>query len=312
MRERFRIAIVGSGAVGCYYGGRLAQAGFDVCFLMRGDLGYVRENGLEIRSVDGDFVLPKVSCQGDTASMGPCDLVIIALKTTDNDLLPELLPPLLHGETRMLTLQNGLGNEEFLARHFGAERILGAVCFVCINRTAPGIIEHLGEGEIRMGRYLGGPDADTRRVHDLFVRSGIRCTLSEDLDRERWWKLVWNIPFNGLGIAAGGIDVATILADPGLEALARDLMGEVIAAARASGHNLPDDLVERQMALTAGMGAYHPSSVLDHLAGRPVEVESIWGKAFQQGRAAGAEVVRLEMLYHLLRRFDASGRRHET
>ncbi|MEM6279999.1 MAG: 2-dehydropantoate 2-reductase N-terminal domain-containing protein, partial [Verrucomicrobiota bacterium] len=152
MRGIERVAIVGSGAVGAYYGAKIAREyPSTVSFLMRRDLEVARESGLQIRSVDGDFSLHPVSAFATTEEIGPVDLVIIALKTTSNEALIKLLPPLLGKETRLLTLQNGLGNEEFLQTHFPGHPILGGLCHVCINRGDPGVIHHLAHGRIEMG-----------------------------------------------------------------------------------------------------------------------------------------------------------------
>ena len=126
----YRIAVVGSGAIGGYYGAKLAYYGRDVHFLMRGDLQPVRRFGLAIKSKSENIRVAKVNCYNSSEEIGPCDLVLIALKATANDALLELIPPLLHERTMLLTLQNGLGNEEFLSRHFGGERVLGGLCFV--------------------------------------------------------------------------------------------------------------------------------------------------------------------------------------
>lgn len=298
----FRIAIVGSGAVGCYYGAMLARAGCDVHFLMRRDLRHVRQRGLRIESNHGDFHLAPAHAHATTADIGPCDLVIIALKATSNGALPRLIPPLLKDDTMLLTLQNGLGNEEFLAEHFGAGRVLGGLCFVCLNRTAPGTIRHIGQGTISLGEFARPPLPRTRALAAEFVRSGIDCQLQPDLARERWIKLVWNIPFNGLAIAAGGIDVAQILADPDLAILTRQLMREVIACAGALGHDLPPGMVDDQVEKTHTMGAYRPSSLIDYQEGREVEVEAIWGEPYRRATAAKADAGRLGFLYHQIRR----------
>ena len=199
--------------MGCYYGGKLAHGGVDVHFLMRRDLDHVRERGLQIRSPKGDISLTHVHAHGTAASIGAVDLVIIALKATDNDALLELLPPLIHDETMILTLQNGLGNEAWLAQHFGDERVLGGLCFVCLNRTAPGLIEHYSQGAIALGEHLRPPAERTRSVVAEFLRCGIDVRLVENLETARWRKLVWNVPFNGLAIVAGGVDVSAILAN---------------------------------------------------------------------------------------------------
>lgn len=299
----YRIAIVGSGAVGCYYGAKLARLGRDVHFLMRSDLDHVRRRGLWVKSnKEGDFHLQGVKCYGRAEDIGPCDLVIIALKATANGALEAIIPPLLQPGTMLLTLQNGLGNEEFLAERFGAERVMGGLCFVCLNRTAPGVIQHIAQGAIAMGEFAGYPLPRTHDVQWEFKRCGIVASVFGSLMEARWRKLVWNIPFNGLSIAAGGIDVAQILADPDLEYLARGLMGEIIGAAKKLGFQIPASLVDDQIRQTKTMGAYKPSSLIDFLGGSEVEVEAIFGEPARRAFNAGAECGRMEMLYRLVKR----------
>lgn len=296
-----RIAVVGAGAVGCYYGGMLAQIGCDVHFLMRADLVTVRERGLTIHT-RGDTIELRPRACASTAEIGPCDLVLIALKTTANAALDALISPLLKPHTALLTLQNGLGNEEYLAQRWGAERVMGALCFVCLNRTAPGVIEHLDHGSISIGEFGRSPEARTDAVAEAFVRAGIDARVVENLVTERWRKLLWNIPFNGLAIAAGGATVGDVLASEGLRKLARDLMDEAIEGAGRLGHEIPASFADYQIERSWSMGAYKPSSMIDWELGRPVEVEAIWGEPWRQGSAAGAAMPRLEMLYRLLQR----------
>jgi 2-dehydropantoate 2-reductase len=300
----YRIAVVGSGAVGCYYGGKLAQFGRDVHFLMRSDYEHVKKRGLRILSKQGNVHLPKVNAHSTPESIGPCDLVLIALKSTANAALDSLIPPLLRpdGSTLLMTLQNGLGNEEYLAERFGADRVLGGLCFVCLNRTAPGVIEHFSHGRIEMGEFYGLPLPRTWEIQGEFKRCGVVCSVLPDLGLARWRKLVWNVPFNGLSITGGGIDVAQILADEDLLYLTRALMGEVIGIARKLGHDIPESFAEKNIENTKSMGPYRPSSLIDFEAGREVEVEAIWGEPCRRGFNAGAEIGRLETLYRLIRR----------
>ena len=145
-----KIAVVGCGALGSFYGAKLAVAGEDVHFLLRSDYEIVRRSGVRIQSVDGNFEAhPK--CANSPRAIGQCDLVLIGLKTTANEAFASLLPELVGPGTALLTLQNGLGNEEQLAGLFGPERVLGGLCFVCLNRTAPGHIEHTAHGDIFLG-----------------------------------------------------------------------------------------------------------------------------------------------------------------
>ena len=311
---RLRIAVVGAGAVGGYYGAKLAYYGRDVHFLIRSEQERVavKRFGLQVKTRQGNFRVAKVQSHATTAEIGPCDLVLIALKATANAALPDLLPPLIGPQTLLLTLQNGLGNEEFLAEHFGAERVLGGLCFVCLRKTAPGVIEHQGHGNVALGEFSGFP---LPRTHDIaweFKRCGVAARVVAELAEARWRKLVWNIPFNGVTLLATAqrpvgappISTADLLADDALAYLARRLMDEVIAAARKLGHAIPADFADLQFKRTAEMGAYLPSTLLDHLAGRPIELEAIWGEPYRQAYNAGAEVGRMEACLQLLRALE--------
>jgi 2-dehydropantoate 2-reductase len=305
----FKIAVVGSGAIGSYYGGKLAHAGSDVHFLMRGDLSEVRRAGLYVRGKGENFRVAKVNCYNSTKEIGPCDLVLIAVKATSNADLVDLVPPLLHTQTMLLTLQNGLGNDDFLAQHFGAERVLGGLCFICLNRISSTEIERYDYGHVILGEYRGAPQKRTGDVAAEFQRAGVTCTVTEDLGLERWRKLVWNIPFNGLSILAGGIDTAAILADQALHRVTLALMDEIISAANKCGHALTGEVAREQIKRTETMAAYKPSTLLDWEAGRPLEIESIWGEPLRRAAAAGARTPRLEIIYALLQSLDAKRER---
>ena len=297
-----RIAIVGSGAVGSYYGAKLAISGANVHFLMRADLEHVRRFGLRIESnKTGVEHLEKVNTYGCTADIGYCDLVIIALKATDNHSLEKILPPLLKEDTVIMTLQNGLGNEEFLANRFGGNRVIGGLCFVCINRPSPGTVHHIAQGSITCGEFSGLPIPRTHDIGLIFKRADIPFLVAQSLPKERWRKLVWNIPFNGLAIVGGAIDTATVLATKNLYCLAKELMKEVMGVALALGYELPDSLIEHNLNETKKMGSYTPSSMIDFIMDKPVEVEAIWGEAVRAGLKAGSEIVRMECLDNLIR-----------
>ncbi|ATC64410.1 2-dehydropantoate 2-reductase [Nibricoccus aquaticus] len=297
-----KIAVVGSGALGCYYGAMLARSGVAVTFLVRSDLAVVRERGLRVKLPTEEFALREVRAQATPEEIGPCDLVIVALKTTANGDFRTLIAPLLHERTAILTLQNGLGSDEELARLFGAERVMGGLCFICVNRTAPGEVLCIEPGSLSLGEFGRPVSERLRAVGELFTRSGVRCQLGDDLAWLRWKKLVWNVPFNGLSIVAGGITTDVILADAALEAEVRALMAEVIGAAGKLGYAIPMNVIDQQIAHTRPMGPYKPSSLIDYLAGRAVEVEEIWGEPLRRAQAVGAQVPRMAMLYALLGR----------
>jgi 2-dehydropantoate 2-reductase len=317
-----KIAVVGCGAVGSYYGAMLSRAGPDVHFLLRSDYDVVRRHGVTIRSPGGDFnVRPRAA--RTPAEIGLCDLVLIALKTTANRELPKLLPPLVGPHTAVLTLQNGLGNEEALAKLFPPAQILGGLCFVCLNRVAPGVIQHLDHGLIMLGEFQRWPEPRTHDIASMFKHAGVVCKVSDQLARAHWEKLVWNIPFNGLGVAsAAGYETLTTpiqspvsprqpcrttdqLLDGGKwELLVRELMHEVIAAANALGHELEPSLADKMIERTRTMGAYKASTLLDFERGQPLELESLFLEPLRQARTADIPSRRLAGLCEVLRQLD--------
>ena len=295
--ETGRIAIVGAGSIGLFYGGRLAAQGHEVAFLLRSGYEEARREGLHIYSPDGDTHLTRPDVFQIPSEIGPSDLVIVAVKTTSNAALLHLLPPLLGPETRILTLQNGLGNEEFLAGHFGPERILGGLCFVCLTRRSPASVDHAGHGTLSLGKFQRLPSSRTRTLAEAFRTGGIETHLVDDLAAERWRKLVWNVPFNGLAVVSGGMTTDRILADPDGLARCRALMEEIIGIARTLGHSIEPDYAGFQIERTRSMGAYRPSTLVDWQAGQAMEIEPIWGEPLRQAHALGLEVPELARLY---------------
>jgi 2-dehydropantoate 2-reductase len=318
-----KIAVVGCGAVGSFYGARLWRAGAEVHFLLRSDYETVRREGVRILSVDGDFhARPRAARAPE--EIGRCDAVLVALKTTANDQFPRLLPELVGAETLVVTLQNGLGNEERLAELFGPDRVAGGLCFVCLNRIAPGVVRHTAHGLVVLGNYRRPPEARLQRLADWLARAGIRVKLTDNLERAHWEKLVWNVPFNGLGVAGvvgfeafvrgevppgwdrrHTLPTDVLLADPRWLTLVRELMGEVIHAARAQGLDLPDRLAEDNLERTRCMGSYKASTLLDFELGRPLERESLFEEPRRRAAASGVVTPRLDTLCTVLRRLEA-------
>jgi 2-dehydropantoate 2-reductase len=297
---QWKWAVVGSGAIGCYYGAKLAYRGRDVHFLMRSDYEVARKKGISVRSKEGNFLVANAQVHRATEEIGPSDVVIIAIKATANEALLDLLPPLIGPTTMLVTLQNGLGNDDFLAQHFGAERVIGGLCFVCLNRVAPAVVEHYGHGAISLGEYRRYPLPRTHDIATEWKRCGVNARVVENLERERWRKLVWNIPFNGLAVAEGGITTDRILAEPELLGQTRELMAETVAIANARGADLPATEIDAQIERTRSMGAYKPSTLVDFLAGRPLEIHAIWGEPLRIARELGVNTPRLAALHQAL------------
>jgi len=317
-----KIAVVGCGAVGSFYGAKLARAREDVHFLLRSDYDAVHRKGVQIRSPQGDFrVQPK--CARLPEEIGVSDVVLIALKTTANDQFSRLLPPLIGSSTVLLTLQNGLGNEEQLAAVGPIDRIMGGLCFVCLNRIEPGVIHHLDHGQIILGEFQRWPEPRTHDVASRFRNAGVPCGVTDNLQRTHWEKLVWNIPFNGLGVAsAAGLEAVQdgtladdsqfkpclstdkLLQHEAWTTLVRELMKEIIGAARALSLDLENELADKQIERTRTMGAYKASTLIDFERGQPLELHSLFVEPLRQGRAAGCDMPRLAALCRVLEQLD--------
>jgi 2-dehydropantoate 2-reductase len=301
-----RIAIVGTGALGCYYGARLAKAGNDVHFLVRSGRAAIMARGIRVKTPVERFTLKKAQTHSTAEDIGPCDLVIVTVKATANAALAKLLPPLMGPNTLVLTLQNGLGVEEPVAEVVGGDRVLGAICFVGVTRTAPGVVQCSFPGLVMLGEFGRPAQARTREIASLFEKAGVKCEAQDNLEELRWKKLVWNVPFNGLAIAGGGITTDVLMADEGLKMLARRLMEEILEAAAKFGHTIPRSFMDLQFDRTSKLGKYQPSSLIDFREGRPIELEEIWGEPVRRAKSVGVPVPRLEMLYWLIKRLLAA------
>lgn len=295
------VAIVGSGAIGLYYGGRLAEAGVDVRFLARSDYDQLTKYGLEVESVTGNFHLTNISVFKKPEDIGPVDLVIVAWKATANDALASVLPPLMHENTQVLTLQNGLGNCERIAEIVGADRVHSGLCFVCINRIAKGTIRHTAGGRMTIGKFSKNHSNIPETIAQRFKAANIPATAVNDLAKAQWEKLIWNIPFNGLAVAEGGVTTDVLLADPIIENEIRTLMREVNAAAAAQGIELDPNLIEINIERTRPMGPYQPSTMIDFIEGRELELDPIWEEPLRRAKAANVEMPALGKLLAKIR-----------
>jgi 2-dehydropantoate 2-reductase len=321
-------AILGAGAIGLNYGVRLALSGAEVRFLVRGDPAPLRAGGLRVVEKTRTLELRPAAVFARPEEIGPVDVVLVALKTTANAELSRLLPPLVGPGTLVVTLQNGLGNEELIAGvlrdgrppDMGGtpmphpisagsmpeggtgvppvdDRVLGGICFIASTRTGPGEVTCYHPGSITLGEHARPAAERTHALAAAFTAAGVKCNVVDNLAEARWRKLVWNVPFNGLAIAAGGITTDRILADPALAAEVRVLMDEVAAAAARFGYAIPEKFIQGQIDVTRPMGPYQPSSLVDFLAGRAVEIEAIWGEPLRRAQAAGIAMPRLAALY---------------
>ena len=297
-------AVLGTGALGGFYGARLQQIGSEVHFLLHSDYEQVSQHGLRIESPDGNFTLPQVYAYRDVAEMPRCDVVMVALKTTQNHLLSRLLPSVVKEDGAVLVLQNGLGIEPAVAEIVGDDRVIGGLCFLCSNKIAPGHIHHLDYKKITLGEYRSNyaPAGISDRMQQIaqdFEQAGIPIELAEDLLTARWKKLVWNIPFNGLSVVLNA-ETDAMMADAAVRSIAQALMQEVLQGATACGRAINSNFIDAMLDHTAQMKPYRTSMKLDYDSGRPLELEAIFGNPLRMAAQNGVELSRIGMLYRQL------------
>jgi 2-dehydropantoate 2-reductase len=298
-------AVIGTGALGGFYGGRLQRAGLDVHFLLRSDYDHVRRNGLVIDSVDGDFTLPHVNAYAAASDMPRCDVALVALKSTANHVLPDILPHVVDEDGVVLMLQNGLGAEDEVARFMDPHPVLGGLAFICCNKIGPGHIDHMDYIELVLAHFRrdhqpAGVTPELEAVAADFRRADVKTTLNEDLVNARWRKLVWNVPYNGLCVVAR-TTTDRVMASPDLRSRAELLMWDVVRGAAACGHAIEAGFVRTMLEHTNRMTPYRPSMLLDYEQGQPMEIESIFGNPLRAARKAGVELDALAELYEELK-----------
>jgi len=307
--SNLKYAILGSGALGGFYGAKLQQAGSEVHFLLHRDYQQVSSFGLIIESKDGDFHLPKVNAYDDVNNMPKCDVVVVALKTTHNDLLPKMLPNLVKEDGVVLVLQNGFGIEAEIAEILGNDKVMGGLCFLCSNKIAPGHIRHLDYGQIKLGEYSVNynPVKITNRmqlVQEDFGNAGIKIELTEDLNQARWQKLVWNIPYNGLSVILNAT-TDELMGDIYTRKFVEQLMWEVAVGAKSDGRIIEDSFIQMMLDYTVKMTPYRTSMKIDYDENRPLEVEAIFGNPLRKAQEKGVSLPQIECLYLQLKFLDA-------
>ena len=317
--KRPSIAIVGSGAVGGYYGARLWESGkYDVKFQMRGENYKVStRDGFRVDSIDGDMFIPPTQLNAfrNPEDVGPVDWVIVSIKSSSLGDIPDLINPLIDSKrTRILTIMNGL-IEEDLIRLFkdcvGQEfcaALYGGMALVCSNRKAPGHIEHSFAGLLSGGIATSHENltdhVNQQAFRDLWEPTSIDIAYERSLLGGRWRKCLWNLPFNGISVAMNGITVDKIVNDPGLRRLAHNIMDETVAAANAdlAAHGLGEEFYlndedkKKMMDLSDNMGAYRTSTMIDFVEGRPLEVHYLFTKPVERAQSLGVHVPYLETL----------------
>ena len=290
-----KYAIIGTGAIGGYYGGKLAHSGQEVHFLLHSDYEYAKEHGLQVDSCDGSFHLDHVNAYNDTTLMPKADVVLVCLKTINNFTLSTLLPPLLKDDTVVVLIQNGIGVEADVEAKFPGIQLIAGLAFICSGKTEPGRVNHQCYGQINFGNYSCRDAARMQALLDDFNGAGIKAGQVEYLEA-RWKKAVWNMPFNGMTVALN-TQTDLLLKNPDTRQLIYDQMMEVIGAARHLGvTSLDASFADLMIKMTDEMTPYSPSMKLDYDFHRPMEIYYLYSRPITIAREAGFAMPKLAML----------------
>jgi 2-dehydropantoate 2-reductase len=299
------VLVIGSGAVGSFYGALLAKQGVEVSVLARSDYDQVREHGIEIVSPLGNYHFRPHQVVRDAARLWrKPDYVLLCIKVVEAADRVGLLRDAVGPRTAIVLICNGIDIEREIAAAFPDSELISGLAFICVTRTAPGHVWHQAYGKLALGNYPQGASDKVQKLCSLFDAARIDCSPAADITAARWQKCVWNAPFNPLSVLSGGLPTSDILA--GQEALVRAIMAEVCAIATVSGHPLADDIIERNIDHTRTMPPYKTSMLLDFEAGRPMETEAILGNAVRAGHWLGVPIPHLETVYGLMKLREAA------
>ena len=295
-----KYGVIGTGAIGGFYGAKLAHGGQEVHFLLHSDYEYVKQHGLQVDSCDGSFHLDNVNAYQHTEDMPKCDVVLVCLKSVNNSKLQSLLPPLLHEKTLVVLIQNGIGVEADVEKMFPGVQLAAGLALICSAKTEPGRVNHQCYGSINLANYSCKDEALMQAVVDEFREASIETGLVE-YNEARWKKAVWNMPFNGMTVALH-TQTDLLLKNESTRRLIREQMMEVVGAAQHLGvKNLDEKFVDKMIATTDVMTPYSPSMRLDYDFHRQMEIYYLYTRPIEIAREAGYRMPKLEMLEAELR-----------
>jgi 2-dehydropantoate 2-reductase len=288
-----------AGAVGAYFGGRMAQAGHDVALIARrANLEALRKNGLTIESVHGDVHLKNVNATSDPKDVGPVDIVLFAVKLWDTEAAAELAKPLVGPDTRVITLQNGVDSYERVSGILGKDQTVGGTAYIASVLGGPGVVRHTSKfATLRCGRIDGKPDAKLAAFAETAKAANVDVQLQDDMNRERWQKFIFLSSLAGANCMTRQ-PLGKILADPDTRAFYRKLMTECLAVGQKSGAKVPNDWIDDRMTFSENAPPGMKASMFHDLeAGNRLELDWLTGKVVSLGKELGVPTPASEAVY---------------
>jgi 2-dehydropantoate 2-reductase len=298
-----KICVVGVGAVGGYFGGKLARAGFDVTFISRGQtLEVLQKDGLRIKSYAGDFSIKKPKVAHDFKVLADADLILLCVKSYCTKEVAKAMQRVISDKTVIVSLQNGIENEDILADILGTDKVIGSVVFITSSMPEPGLINHTSYGKIMLGELNGKETERVRKIEKLFLDAAVPAGVTLSIKKELWKKLMLNIPYNGFTALVRG-PLKNYFDVPEAQECFWRAMKEVQAVAQMEGHFLTDEDVENALKFTKADGFinFKSSTLLDIEAGKPVEIEAMQGAVMKAAKKYNIDVPINKLIYALLK-----------
>ena len=294
-----KILVMGTGGVGGYYGGLLAQQGNEVTFISRGAHLYaIRHEGLKVKSVHGDFTVSPANATEDPAKVEPVDLVLFCVKTYNTDEAAQAIRPAVGSQTAVLSVQNGIDAAERIGKAVGMEHVLGGATWLSSAVEAPGVIKQISQfRRIVLGELAGGTSERIQSIYEVLNQTGITVEISEDIQKVLWTKLVFITAVSSVG-SLSRLPMGDYRSIPETRALLSSLMQEVESLARARGVNLDGDVVQKWLEFIDNSAPHiKPSMQLDVESGHRTELESMIGVVGRNGRELGVPTPAADFVY---------------
>jgi 2-dehydropantoate 2-reductase len=307
--DKMRIAVMGAGAVGGYFGAKLAAAAHDTAFIARGKhLAVLRAEGLRVNSAGGELHIRNALFAADPGQVGRADLIIFSVKSYDTELAAEALVPIIGEKTLILSLQNGVDNVDKIARRWGDDHTLAGVTYIGAQVVSPGVIEHSSGGRIILGSRTAGSSAEAKTVAQALATATIPCETTAEINVALWRKLLWNAPFCAISCLTGA-SVRDIVESDSLTGLAMNCMEEVRQAAKTRNIDVPERLFTEVFEFSKTLGSFKPSMLQDLQAGKPLEYEAFNGIVVKLLEDTGKNAPVNRVFYGALKYLDKKIRR---
>ena len=304
--KKTEILIVGTGAVGSYFGGKLEQENTRVSALCRSDFDIAKEKGLEVQSYKGDFIFKPAEVVRNAAQLSVVpDYIVICLKVLPEIDIAGIIGDAVGPDTAIVLIQNGIDIEKEVAVAFPNNELISGIAFIAISRIQTGVAKHTGSGRLILGNYPQGVTDKTKFLGYLWQKAEVPCDLSDKVTKDRWQKMVWNAAFNPISVLGGRADSLQMVDVPESESLVKQVMKEVLVLAKATGNELPEKLIEGIIAGNRKMRPFKTSMLVDYEMGRSMETDAILGNAISIAHGLNIDVPYLESLFGLMKLQEA-------